>query len=87
MILNTAKEVLNENPPRTRSPWFDEDCAEAICAKNEAKRIHFIPREKSANMSALKVYTGVHANIVFPYNASMSVIKVYTIVHIAVVFT
>ena len=26
------------NPPRRRSPWFDEECAEAICAKNEARR-------------------------------------------------
>ena len=37
MILDTAKEVLNVNPPR-RSPGFDEECAEAICAKNEARR-------------------------------------------------
>ena len=26
------------NPPRRRSPWFDEERAEAICAKNEARR-------------------------------------------------
>ena len=38
MILDTAKEVLNVNPPRRRSPCFDEECAEAICAKKEARR-------------------------------------------------
>ena len=38
VVLDTAKEVLNVNPPRRRSPWFDEECAEAICAKNEASR-------------------------------------------------
>ena len=37
VILDTAKEVLNVNPPRRRSPWFDGECAEAICAKNEAR--------------------------------------------------
>ena len=30
----TAKEVLNVNPQGRRSPWFDEECAEAICAKS-----------------------------------------------------
>ena len=38
VILDTAKEVLNVNPLKRRSPWFDEECAEAICAKNEARR-------------------------------------------------
>ena len=38
VILDTAKKVLNVNPPRRRSPWFDEKCAEAICGKNEARR-------------------------------------------------
>ena len=38
MILDTAKEVLNVNPPRRRSPWFDEEDTDAICAKNEARR-------------------------------------------------
>ena len=36
--MDTAKEVLNVNPPRRRSPWFNEECAEAICGKNEARR-------------------------------------------------
>ena len=26
------------NQPGRRSPWFDKECAEAICAKNEARR-------------------------------------------------
>ena len=26
------------NPPRRRSHWFDKECVEAICAKNEARR-------------------------------------------------
>ena len=38
MVLDTAKEVLNGNPPRRRSSCFDEECAEAIYAKNEARR-------------------------------------------------
>ena len=38
VILDTAKEVFHVNPPRRRSPWFDEECAESICAKNEARR-------------------------------------------------
>ena len=27
VILGTAKEVLNVNPPRRRSPWFKEEFA------------------------------------------------------------
>ena len=37
-ILQSAKEVLTINPPRRRSPWFDDECEIAINIKNEARQ-------------------------------------------------
>ena len=39
VILDTTKEVLNVNPPRRRSLWFDEECAEAINHYREMRRV------------------------------------------------
>ena len=37
------------NPPRRRSPWFDEESDEAICAKNEESRKKLLRETRAAN--------------------------------------